>query len=183
MNDEPKEQSAAAEILAYSKRVDAALKEFAARTHYEPATNVTPLHHLLASEDGQLDEWSVVRETAVRLLQWIAAEGPHPARLLRRLFVLGDHMMIEPYCLLTLREKGKLLNESHGAQLWALNRIAVDPLMRRGCRSINGSGQKGMAARAAASDAQQGNRNRANSVNSAAKRGTRRKQRQPKKRP
>lgn len=157
--------SAAGEILAYEKRVNAALRSFALRTHYEAATDETPLHHLMAAEDGTLDEWGVVRQTAVRILLWLAAEGPHPGAIMKRLFVLGDHMMIEPYCKLTLREKAALLDDSHGAQLWRLKRIAVDPLMRKGCRSVKGSGQKGLRASAAAAHAQQGNSNRKKKLN------------------
>ena len=155
-------ESAAVEILAYEKRVNAALRSMHKRTHWEPANDVTPLHHLLASEDQTLDEWGVINETARRILGWIGAEGGNPGAILRRVFALGDHMMIEPFCLLNVREKGKLLDSSHETyRLW-LRRLCVDPLMRKGARNFKAPGQKGLQASAAASAAQKGNHNRAN---------------------
>jgi len=155
-------KSAAREILEYEKGVNTALKRFYERTHYEATTDQTPLDALLASEEGVLDEWAVKRETAMAVLLWIAADGPHPAALLRRLYLMGDHMMIEPYCLLTLREKGALTDTSHGQPHWLMKRIITDPLMRKGAASVKAPGQKGARASAAAAAAQQGNHNRAN---------------------
>ena len=160
--DDSPEPSAAAAILRYEAEVNTALRRFHKRTHYEPTTDETPLDALLASEEGMLDEWAVKRETAMALLLWLAADGPHPAALLRRLYLMGDHMMIEPYCLLTLREKGALTNTSHGQPHWLMKRIITDPLMRKGAASVKAPGQKGGRASAAAAAAQQGNHNRAN---------------------
>jgi len=160
--DDSPEPSAAAAVLRYEEEVNTALRRFHKRTHYEPTTDETPLDALLASEEGMLDEWAVKRETAMALLLWLAADGPHPAALLRRLYLMGDHMMIEPYCLLTLREKGALTNTSHGQPHWLMKRIITDPLMRKGAASVKAPGQKGARASAAAVAAQQGNHNRAN---------------------
>lgn len=144
--------------LAFEKRINAALRAFVIRTKFEPATDEPPLHLLLSAES--LAEWGAMRETVVCILLWLAAEGSRDGDILKRLFIMGDHMMIEPFCLLNLREKARLLNDSHGAQLWRLRRIAVDPLMRKGCRSYKASGQKGLLASEAAASAQQGNSNR-----------------------
>ena len=83
--------SAAAEVLAYEKRVNAAMRSMQQRTHWEPATDVTPLHHLLASEDEQLDEWGVINETARRILGWIGSLGPSPAAILLKCFARWCH--------------------------------------------------------------------------------------------
>jgi len=117
---------------------------------------------LLESEEGQLDEWAIKNETARAILLWIASDGPHPAAILRRIYLLGDHMMVPPYCLLNLREKGKMCDDTHGAQHWRMQRICVDPLVRKGAASTKAPGQKGAKASAAASIAQQGNHNRVN---------------------
>jgi hypothetical protein len=169
-DESPRKPTAAEEVLAYEQRVDEQLRKFYNRTEWEPSTDQTPLSHLLASEDGQLDEWAIQAETARRLLSWIAADGPHPAQLLRRLYLLGDHMMIQPYCELTLRDKAILCNNSHGTQHWLMKRICVNPLVRKGALSVKAPRQKGRAASAAAAVAQKGNTNRKDSVTGDGKR-------------
>lgn len=174
------ELTAEQEVKAYEAQVYEALKSFHKRTHYEPTTEQTPVDVLLASEDGTLDEWAVIRETALKIMLWIASGGPHPAELLKRLYLLGDHMMISPYCELNLREKAALCNVSHGTMHWLMKRICIDPLLRKGAVSVNAPGGKGSRAAAVASAVQQGNSNRRGSTepgaNGSAAVGRKRKQ-------
>lgn len=158
MNGE--EKSAAAEILEYERNVATALRRLARRTNYEPATSDTPLYAVIEAEEGQLDEWGIRNETVRTLFAYLLGDGPHPAQVLRRLYAIGSHMMIEPFCLLNLREKALMLGDSHGAQHWRMKRICTDPLLRKGARSVKAPGQKGARASAAAAVAQRGNHNR-----------------------
>lgn len=154
--------SAEADVLRYERQVNQALRQMQHRTNYEPATVDTPLDALLASESGDLDEWGVRNETIRGFFEYILADGPHPAQILRRIFAIGAHMMIEPFCLLSLRERAMMMNESHGAQHWRVRRICTDPLMRKEARSIKAPGQKSAFAAAVAAEVQQGNTNRRN---------------------
>lgn len=161
MHEEHEDESPTIEQEAarYEADVQSALQIVGRRRSYEQTTEDTPLTQLLASEEGQLDEWAVKNETALTLLGWLAADGPHPAQVLRRVYLLGNHLMVSPFCELTMREKAKLLNCSHGTVLWLMKRLCSDPLMRKGS-AAKGAGQKGQAASAAASVAQRGNNNR-----------------------
>ena len=170
-NGDSMETSAAREILDYEREVAEALRRLRRRTKYEPATVDTPMYDVLgASVDGSLDEWSIRNETVRKLFEYFLGDGPHPAQILRRIFAIGAHMMIEPFCLLNLRERALMMGDSHGAQHWRTKRICTDPLMRKGALSVKAPGQKGAAASAAASEAQQGNHNRANAHGGAGKR-------------
>jgi hypothetical protein len=157
--------SAAAEILRYEREVSAVMKQMARRTHYEPATADTPVSELMRSEgdmDGltEMETWAIRNETIRRFFEFILADGPEPCQVLRRLYAAGSHMMIRPFCDLTLREKALMFGESHGAQHWRMKRVVTDPLRRNGAKAIKGPGQKGSRAAESASRAQQGNSNR-----------------------
>lgn len=153
-------ESASAEILRYEREVNEALRRFSRRTNYEPVTTETPLSHLLETEDGALDEWGIRNEAVRKFFEYILADGPHPAAILRRLYAAGSHMMIRPFCEMTLREKAQMLGDSHGAQHWRMKRLCIDPLLRNGAKSVKAPGQKSLHAQAAASVAQKGNVNR-----------------------
>ena len=102
-----------------------------------------------------------MRVTTLRgLFDYFKADGVHPADVLRRVYASGNHMGIEPFSLLTTRDRGLMLGDSHGAQHWRMQQICVNPLVRAGARSVKAPGQKSPGARAAASRAQQGNTNR-----------------------
>jgi hypothetical protein len=152
--------SAAKEVLDYERDVTSALKKFYNRTHWEPNTEKTPLHDLLDKEEHELDEWAVRNETTRRLFEYFAADGPDPVNVMRRVYALGSHMSIAPFCELNLREKALMLGDSHGAQHWRMKKICVDPLRRNGAKAYKAPGQKGLGASASAAAAQQGNSNR-----------------------
>ncbi len=178
MSDENgKAKSAAEELLHYERGVNAALRRLRNRTHYEPATDHTPLHALIEAEGGELDEWGIRNESLRKLFAYLLGDGPHPAQILRRLYAVGSHMMIEPFCLMTLREKGLMLGDSHGAQHWRMKRICTNPLMRKGAKSIKAPGQKSAKASAAAAAAAQGNHNRSNGSAVVERKPQRKKQR------
>ena len=121
--------------------MNTALRSLKRRTNYEPSAVDTPLYQLLEAEEGNLDEWGIRNEAIRTFFAYLLADGPHPAQILRRLFACGSHMMIEPFCLLNLREKGLMLGDSHGAQHWRMKRICTDPLMRKGAVSVRAPGQ------------------------------------------
>ena len=153
-------QTEQAQVEAREAEVQEGLKRFYTRTHWEPCTEDTPLSALMATEEGERDEWAVRNETGVRLLEWIASGGPHPAELLKRLFALGAHMYVAPFNQLNLREMGMMLGDSHAAHLWRMQRLCIDPLRRKGWHSIKAPGQKSARASEVASRVQKNNTNR-----------------------
>jgi hypothetical protein len=160
-------KSAAEEIVEFEKQVakrdrEAAegLRRFHNRTHYEATTEFTPLDSLIGSEEGNRDDR---RETINRIFGFLIAKGPHPAEVLRRLFALGAHMGISPFCDLTLREKKLLLGGSHGTHHWLMKKLCEDPLRRKGAKSWKAPGQKSLKSRKRYSRCQQGNTNRRSS--------------------
>lgn len=98
--------------------------------------------------------------TTRRLFDYFKGDGIHPSDVLRRVYASGNHMGIEPFSLLTTRERGMMLGDSHGSQHWRMQQICVNPLVRNGARNVRAPGQKGLNARAAAARAQKGNTNR-----------------------
>jgi hypothetical protein len=162
-------KSAAEEIVEFERQVrerDIAdgLKRFHNRTHWEPTTEHTPLDSILAAEDNGTDEWEVKRETVIRIFSYLVADGPHPAAVLRRLYALGAHMAIRPFCDLTLREKKLLLGGSHGTHHWLMKKICEDPLRKKGARAWKAPGQKSLNSRKSYSRSQEGNTNRKNKL-------------------
>lgn len=143
-------KSAAKEIADYEAEVNEALHKFYNRERtWEPCTEQTPLHSLLESEDGSLDEWGIRRETVLRMFDYFCAEGPHIAKVMRRVYALGAHMAIPPFSLFTVRERGLMLGDTHGAQHWRMQQMCVNLLRRKGAHSTKAPGQKGSAASAA----------------------------------
>lgn len=148
------------EILRYERNVNEALRTMSQRAHYEATTVDTPLSDVIDGEDGMLDEWGVRNETLRAFFDFLTADGPEPWKVMRRLFLAGDHMMIEPFCHLTLREKAKLFHCSHEDVRWWMKRVCIAPLQRNGARSYKAPGQKSLRAGEVASAVQQGNDNR-----------------------
>jgi hypothetical protein len=149
-----------AEILQYEREVRDALRLMARRTRYEPASADTPLSALLAGEDGMLDEWAVRNETIRTFFAFLLVDGPEPHKVMRRLYTVAAHMMIEPFCLLTVREMGLMLGDSAPAAHWRMQRMCVNQLKRVGAKSYKGPGHKSALARDVASRSQRGNQNR-----------------------
>lgn len=150
------------EMCALERNTHEALRAMAARTGYEAAHLDVSLesvfHPDMLSED--LEEWGIRCDTIRRFFSYLAADGPETWQILRRLFVIGAHMSIEPFCLLTVRERALMLGDSHGGQHWRMKKICTDPVLRKGGRAVKAAGQKGLRASAAAAAAQKGNCNR-----------------------
>jgi hypothetical protein len=160
--------SAAEDIVNFERAVQAreldareALRRMHNRTHWEPTTEHTPLDSILAAEDDGSDEWAERKQTVSRIFAFFLADGPHPAEVLRRVYALGAHMAIRPFCDFTLREKKLLLGGSHGTHHWLMKKICEDPLRRAGAKAFYAPGQKRFASRKRYSRSQQGNTNRA----------------------
>lgn len=153
-------EAAEEEITRYERNVFEALRRMSRRTHYEPASVDTPISEVLGTVDDELDEWAVRRATVTALFAYFLADGPEPWNVMRRVFLLGDHMMIRPFCELTLREKAKLLGCSHEDVRFWIKRLCVNPLMRIGAASFKAPGQKSLRAGEVAAEAQRGNDNR-----------------------
>jgi hypothetical protein len=198
----PQELSNEEKVAQYESDCDTALRQFWDRTHWEAATDETPLDSVISNEEIQIAKFDsmtdaglratlerygseattlhnlprdlciellqvltkaeikIQDETMARAFQFFIADGIHPAQVLRRLYALGAHMVISPFCDLNLRERAMMLGESHGAQHWRTQRICVDPLMRKGARAWKAPGQKSLESRAKYAQAAAGNSNR-----------------------
>src|SRR5688572_134352 len=101
------------EIADYERDVNTSLRRFHNRTNWEPTEHKTPLDALMAlEEDGSLEEWSVRADTIKQMFTYFVADGIRPSEVLGRVYAVGAHMGIEPFCLLTVRERGLMLGDS-----------------------------------------------------------------------
>lgn len=152
--------SAAKEILEYEREVNTALRRLHNRTKWEPTEERTPLDALLEVEDGSLEEWAIRSETIRRMFNYFVADGIRPSEVLGRVYAVGAHMAIEPFCLLTLRERALMLGDSHGGQHYRTQVVCVDVLRKKGAKSWKAPGQKSLESRASYSKRSKGNQNR-----------------------
>lgn len=149
------------EISDYERDVNTSLRRFHNRTNWEPTEHKTPLDALMAlEEEGSLEEWSVRADAIKQLFTYFVADGIRPSEVLGRVYAVGAHMGIEPFCLLTVRERGLMLGDSHGAQHYRMQKVCVDVLRRQGAKNFKAPGQKSLESRGSYSRAQQGNSNR-----------------------
>lgn len=149
------------EIAEYEREVCSALKRFHNRTNWEPTEHKTPLDALMAvEEEGSLEEWSVRADTIKQMFMYFVADGIRPSEVLGRVYAVGAHMGIEPFCQLTVRDRGLMLGDSHGAQHYRMQKVCVDVLRRQGAKNFKAPGQKSLKSRESYSRAQQGNSNR-----------------------
>lgn len=111
------------------------------------------------------------RNSIALIFNYFVADGVHPAAVLRRLYAVGNYWRIPPFCLLTVRERGFMLGDSHGAQHWRMQRICVDPDRRQTGRVLRAPGQKSLQSRARFAEAQRGNSNRKRKRRRALKKG------------
>jgi len=148
------------DVAEFERRALAALRRSAARHHYEPPSSEVSLSEILQSEEGTLSDWGARHDTIRRLFSFMSSDGSSPRDVVRKFYVIGAHMMIEPFCFFTVRDRGELLGDSHGAQHWLMRRACGNPLMRSGAYALMAPGEKSAAAKAVASRVQIGNTNR-----------------------
>jgi hypothetical protein len=154
--DEPEERK----VAQYEKDIKSALASFRERTHFDPAARKVSLGELMGSMDGSLEEWGITQHSIRRFLIYCTRGGTRPAEVIRTFYAIACHMAVEPFCLLTTRERGLLLGESHGAAHWRTKKFAEDPCRRNGAKSYRAPGAKRGMAAAESSKAQKGNSNR-----------------------
>jgi hypothetical protein len=161
------------EIKDHELAVNQALLKMSRRTSYEPSTDRTPLDDILRSEASpkcphcdkpiedspELEQWGIRIDTIKHFSDFICQDGLQPWNVLRNLYAVFSHMSLEPWVLLTLREKALILGDSHGSQHFRMEKL-VNLLRRKGAHSIKAPGQKRIETRAKFSECQQGNTNR-----------------------
>jgi len=155
------------DFFSPEEKVDAALRKFHQR---EAGYSSTPRGYeeiFALDEDAEMPPSDYeMRQRALgagAVLVWIASEGLHPKKLVRRLLVAGRACATEPFNLLTMEEAGLLGDEekaTHSARCKVLSRM----MQRLGLKGFKIAGQKPESATAKYSAAAKGNRNRANSV-------------------
>lgn len=127
-----------------------------------------PFDSLLESESDGIeggesgpDEYDYAqRRAAIRaLFRYLKAEGPHPLKIMKRLWAVGRGMHDEYFASLTMTEAGLMFGESKAAHSWRM-RVLSGMIELKGMHGIRLPGQKTPASRAVYSAAQQGNSNR-----------------------
>lgn len=149
--------------MTHDQRITSALARAAARKGFSQAsvTTHTPLDDLLEAEEaaacGELERSAVLN----RLLDYLAADGPHPGCVLRRYYAVVKALQREDLlCGMTLKELGMMFGETKAAQSWRIKKIFSGYLKGAGAKGFKARFQKSEAAVAAYARTQLGNTNR-----------------------
>lgn len=94
------------------------------------------------------------------LLDFLFAEGPHPAVVMRRLYAWVKKFRPSAIWDAGYRQLGKLLGESHGTMEWRIGALIDDYAAAKGMKAVKMPWQRGQDVSATLSAAQRGNTNR-----------------------
>jgi hypothetical protein len=167
-------KSAAEEIVEHRDQVAEGLRKIYAKSHFVATDEKTPLDSLLADEESPkcphckeaieapaaLEQWAIRNETIRVLYQFFAQDGPELQNVLRNVFAVGAYFRLEPWVNLTVRDRGIILDESHGTQHHTMRKNCVNLVRRKGGKSFKAPGEKSLESHGTYSMAQQGNENR-----------------------
>lgn len=129
---------------------------------FEAVDNRTPLDSLLAEEEQMDSQEQFIRvETFRKLLGYVFAEGPDPARSMRRLYALGKSYTPELLFNISDQEIAMIFGETRAAVSWRRDKLVTKKLEAAGARGTHVRCQKTEGARLKYAKAQMGNRNRA----------------------
>lgn len=159
----------AEQLVIFEADMDAALRRYYRRTGAEAAHTDMPYDEMLALESDGLDgdpgdyEWRQRAIGARSIFTYILSEGPHPTKLLKRLFAAGRGLDIKPFSEFTMEEAAMLCGEvkaTHSARCKLLSRLLADA----GMRGVRLPGQKTPESSESYAKAAAGNTHRADSV-------------------
>lgn len=125
--------------------------------------------------EEQEERWRAESEDAMRVameaLSWfigfLFAEGPHPAKTMRRLYAWAKKYRPELIWDAGYRDIGKLLDESHGSMEWRIGVLIDDYGNALGVTGVKAGWQRDEEACSAYSAAQKNNSNRVGGKKSA----------------
>jgi len=149
-----------------------ALQKLYRRESFEPATEVTPIDEIFSVEEatycpnchkmidlGGSKHFMGNVETIRLVAQYCAQDGLEPLNVLRNLYAIFAYMGLPLFTGLRLRERGKILGDSHGSEHLRAQRV-VNFVQRKRRHAFKSAGQKSIRSRASFSECQQGNKNR-----------------------
>lgn len=131
---------------------------------FESDRRATPFEEL----DEKEEEVTAEGEEAMRIwmeahawmLDFLFAEGPHPAAVMRRLYAWVKKFRPQSIWDMGYRQLGTLLCESHGAMEWRIGVLLDDYARAKGVNGVKAPWQRTAEACSNYSEAQQGNGNR-----------------------
>ena len=94
------------------------------------------------------------------LLDFLFAEGPHPGRVMRRLYAWVKKFRPSAIWDAGYRHLGELLGESHGTMEWRIGALIDGYAASKGIKGVKMPWQRGADVSATLSAAQRGNTNR-----------------------
>jgi len=141
-----------------------------ARLH-EQVERHTPLDALIEKEtDVDAEGETAMRmylEAHAWLFDFLFSDGPHPGRVMLRLYAWVKKYRPELIWDMGFRNLGLLLNESHAAMQWRIEVLLDDYASAKGLAGVKAPWQRTAEACASYSEAQKGNCNRLGGKRSA----------------
>lgn len=137
----------------------------------EPVTMRTPFDELAEQEEAFTGEGEeavrMFMEAHAALLDFLFADGPHPAKVMRRLYAWVKKYRPELIWDAGYRQMSVLLCESHGAMEWRIGALIDDFAEAKGLVGVKAPWQRNSDACEGYSKAQKGNANRVGGKKSA----------------
>lgn len=152
-----------------------ALRSHHGRTGYVPIVEYMPWDQLLevegdrgndanTEEDDEREDRMAERRAAIRgFYRYLLAEGDHPLKIMKRLYAVGNGMRIEPFCTMTMEERGLMFGEGKAAVSWRMKKLSGE-VEKSGQLGSRMPGQKTKGSTSKYSAAQIGNNNRAKGI-------------------
>ena len=152
-------------LSVWEANISRALQHYHARTGSPDLAFVSDaaIGELLAeSDDGETadeDEMDRRRLICRVLFRFFLGEGPHPSKILKRVFAVGRALRMPFFTELSMTEAALMLGETKAAHSYRMKTLS-GLIKRTGQHGVRLSGQKSSQASAAYSAAQRGNTNR-----------------------
>jgi hypothetical protein len=158
--------SSTSDLLVFTANLELALRNYYTRTGGGDLVCVDmPFDDLLAAEadgcEGEPGDFEMAQRRAAvaGLFRYLLAEGPHPLKLMKRLFAVGRGLGQPFFRDLTMGEAALMFSETKAAHSWRL-KVLSGMIKLRGMHGYRLSGQKTPGASAHYAAAQRGNQNR-----------------------
>lgn len=154
--------------IVHEANMNQAMRKYYLRTGAEQPCFDMPFDRILRSEEYDGDDEALEvdedvlaqRREAIRgVFRYLVAEGPHPLKIMKRLYAVGRGLMIEPFCELTMDESALMFSESKAAHSWRVKFLS-GVIERCGMKGSRLPGQKNKSSTANYSMSQAGNSNR-----------------------
>lgn len=153
------------DMAVHEANMRAASDSFFERSNYEGIDTNMPFDELLAAEEELPDDISdeevrYIRSAAIRALyRYLLGEGPHPLKVMKRLYAVGAGLLIEPFVSMTQEERAMMFSEKKASVSWRMKKLS-GLIKRSGQRGSRLPGQKPESSTPNYSAAQMGHSNR-----------------------